>query len=311
MGIWQEEKVNFLCLFFFSSMKVLGISFFSRNKLELELKGGLFMKFTKMHGIGNDYIYLYEEKGVNFPLFAEIFSKHHTGIGSDGVIHILPSKSCDFAMEMYNADGSMGKMCGNGIRCVGKYLYDNKKTSKTALNIETAAGPRSLKLTVGKEDTVTEVSVNMGKAENIEKYHIQVSDLEFSGTFVSVGNPHFVIECDDIEEIPVEIWGKAIEKHPKFAEEGVNVEFCTRTEDGFRFRVWERGSGETQACGTGACACFAVLKEEGKLKDTITTAYLLGGSLQLWEEQGEIQMRGSATMVFQGEIEEKDCPFLV
>lgn len=261
------------------------------------------MKFTKMHGIGNDYIYIYQEEQLNLSEFAKHYSTPHVGIGSDGVIHICKaSPPSDFKMEMYNADGSRGKMCGNGIRCVGKYLYDKKLTTKTTLTIETDAGLRDLQLQLDERNQVARVTVAMGTAANMEEKHIQVEGLSLTGTYVTIGNPHFVIECGNPSHIPVEIWGKQIEQHPIFAPEGVNVEFYRPTWAGFEFRVWERGSGETQACGTGACACYAVGQSHGRLRQGHNVAKLLGGELELWEEHGEIFLSGTATTVFEGEI---------
>lgn len=259
------------------------------------------MKFTKMHGIGNDYIYIFGETTLDFPSFAREYSPRHTGIGSDGVIHILLGQHSDFIMHMYNADGSRGTMCGNGIRCVGKYLYDQGLTKKTQLTIETDSGIRTLFLKIGENQLVQRVSVNMGQGTLGKTLCLHALNKDFHGTFVDVGNPHFVVPCEDPMNIPVEEWGRALETHPEFSPHGVNVEFVTPTCDGFTFRVWERGSGETYACGTGACACFASLLEK-KLISSPCTAQLLGGTLDLWMDQGDIFMEGEATTVYHGSI---------
>lgn len=259
------------------------------------------MKFIKMHGIGNDYIYLFGETTLDLSAFAIKYAPRHTGIGSDGVIHITLSQHDDFDMTMYNADGSQGAMCGNGIRCVGKYLYDQGLTRKKTLTIGTKAGSRQLTLDVGEDDKVEKVAVDMGMVEEIESLSLDCEGRMFHGTYVNVGNPHFVIPCASPVEIPLELWGRQLEKHPYFAPSGVNVEFVTREKDGFFFRVWERGSGETQACGTGACACYALLSQ-GEKKPM--TARLLGGTLDLWMEQGHLFMEGEAVTVYHGEIPE-------
>lgn len=263
------------------------------------------MKFSKMHGIGNDYIYIYDEHSLNIPQFAREYCKRHTGISSDGVIHIKKDsreKHSDFIMEMYNADGSMGKMCGNGIRCVGKFLYDQRLTRKKELTIKTGAGLRHIFLDVDEEDQVSNVSVNMGKARDFQRREVKIGRHLFEGTYVSVGNPHFVIFHPNPREIPLELVGPLLEKHPDFDPDGVNVEFCHPLNDGFFFRVWERGSGETLGCGTGACACFAVGLVENRLSFGKNTARLLGGTLDLWLKEDDIYMKGEAVTVFHGEI---------
>lgn len=265
------------------------------------------MNFTKMHGIGNDYIYIYGKQSVDLSEFAIKYGKYHTGIGSDGVIQILEGGSvgeipCDFTMVMYNADGSRGAMCGNGIRCVGKYVYDKGHTKKTSFNVATDSGVRKLELKLGVEGRVDKVQVNMGKSSGMKEYSLNIGDERFCGHFVSVGNPHFVIEWDDPYGIDLEKWGSQIEKNELFAPSGVNVEFYTMTEDGFFFRVWERGSGETLSCGTGACATYVVAQEKGQLKLEEVTAYLLGGDLKLWMEGEDIIMEGGTETVFEGEV---------
>ncbi len=260
------------------------------------------MKFTKMHGTGNDYIYVYGREDLDFSALAPPLSQRQKGIGSDGIIHIRPQGE-DFIMEMYNADGSQGAMCGNGIRCLGKYVYDMGHTQKTNISVHTQSGRRSLQLHLGQDGKVAEVTVAMGKATQQEDRTLSVLGKTIKGTFVSVGNPHFVVMCQDPRDIDLPLLGSALEKHPDFAPDGVNVEFYTPTTEGFFMRVWERGSGETLACGTGACATFAVGQAKGILDQGAMVAELLGGTLQLWQEEGEIFMRGEAVTVFQGELE--------
>ncbi len=260
------------------------------------------LHFTKMHGIGNDYIYFYQQEGLDFPALSIQLSQRHKGIGSDGLIHIFRNSQDSFVMEMYNSDGSRGSMCGNGIRCVGKYLYDQGHTQETSFSILTGAGLRHLTLHLGTDGKVQEVTVAMGQAEGFLTHKLEVAGRDMEGTFVSVGNPHFVVLCPEPGKIPLETWGPLLEKHPVFAPQGVNVEFYSPTEEGFTFRVWERGSGETQACGTGACACFAVGQRLGVLDPGPLTATLLGGTLKLWQEDSQIFLRGEAVEVFQGSV---------
>lgn len=265
------------------------------------------MNFTKMHGIGNDYIYIFGETDVDMKVFAEKYSSRHTGIGSDGVIHITLSETHDFKMTMYNADGSLGAMCGNGIRCLGKYVYDQGLTGKTELSIETSAGSRYLTLHLGENQLVQSVTVDMGEVEEMRELTVDLDGKEITGTYVNVGNPHFVVLCENPNLIPLDNWGKKLEKHPCFAPDGVNVEFVVPQEDGFYFRVWERGSGETQACGTGACACYAVISKLLHGEEKILTSKLLGGTLKLWSDQGHLFMEGDAVCVYHGEIPLRDC----
>ena len=209
------------------------------------------MRFTKMHGLGNDYLYVYGEVPENIAELSVKLSDRHFGAGSDGMIWISPSKVADFKMRIFNADGSEAKMCGNGIRCVGKYVYDKGYTDKTYLKIETLSGIRTLKLSVsgGK---VSEVTVDMGKAVTETDKTLTVDGETVSCVPVSVGNPHAVIFVDDISTAPLTVLGPKIEHHEAFPD-GVNVEFVQvlgRNE--LRMRVWERGSGVTMACGTGA-----------------------------------------------------------
>lgn len=276
------------------------------------------MKFTKMHGLGNDYVYVncFEEKIDNPPAVARFVSDRHFGIGSDGLIMINPSKTADFEMEMYNADGSRGEMCGNGIRCVAKYVYDYGLTDKTQISVETLGGIKYLDLTV-EDGKVSLVKVDMGKPEleadripiisereQVIDEPIEVDGKEYHMTGVSMGNPHTVIYVDDVKGLDLEKIGPKFENHERFPKR-INTEFvhCIDRQT-LEMRVWERGSGETLACGTGACA-VAVSSILNNLTDTQVTVKLLGGDLQIeWDrEKDRVFMTGPATVVFDGVID--------
>ena len=276
------------------------------------------MKFTKMHGLGNDYVYVncFEEKIDNPPAVARFVSDRHFGIGSDGLIMINPSKTADFEMEMYNADGSRGEMCGNGIRCVAKYVYDYGLTDKTQISVETLGGIKYLDLTV-EDGKVSQVKVDMGKPEleadlipiisereQVIDEPIEVDEKEYHMTGVSMGNPHAVIYVDDVKGLDLEKIGPKFENHERFPKR-INTEFvhCIDRQT-VEMRVWERGSGETLACGTGACA-VAVSSILNNLTDTRVTVKLLGGDLQIeWDrEKDRVFMTGPATVVFDGVID--------
>ena len=276
------------------------------------------MKFTKMHGLGNDYVYVncFEEKIDNPPAVARFVSDRHFGIGSDGLIMINPSKTADFEMEMYNADGSRGEMCGNGIRCVAKYVYDYGLTDKTQISVETLGGIKYLDLTV-EDGKVSQVKVDMGKPEleadlipiisereQVIDEPIEVDGKEYHMTGVSMGNPHAVIYVDDVKGLNLEKIGPKFENHERFPKR-INTEFvhCIDRQT-VEMRVWERGSGETLACGTGACA-VAVSSILNNLTDTRVTVKLLGGDLQIeWDrEKDRVFMTGPATVVFDGVID--------
>lgn len=276
------------------------------------------MKFTKMHGLGNDYVYVncFEEKIDNPPAVARFVSDRHFGIGSDGLIMINPSKAADFEMEMYNADGSRGEMCGNGIRCVAKYVYDYGLTDKTQISVETLGGIKYLDLTV-EDGKVSLVKVDMGKPEleadlipiisereQVIDEPIEVDGKEYHMTGVSMGNPHAVIYVDDVKGLDLEKIGPKFENHERFPKR-INTEFvhCIDRQT-VEMRVWERGSGETLACGTGACA-VAVSSILNNLTDTQVTVKLLGGDLQIeWDrEKDRVFMTGPATVVFDGVID--------
>ena len=276
------------------------------------------MKFTKMHGIGNDYVYVncFKEKIDNPPELAKFVSDRHFGIGSDGLIMINPSKVADFEMEMYNADGSRGEMCGNGIRCVAKYVYDYGLTDKTSISVETLAGIKYLDLTV-EDGKVVLVKVDMGKPmlrpeevpvvsekEEVIDEPITVDGQEYRMTCVSMGNPHAVIFMDDIEHLEIEKIGPKFENHERFPKR-INTEFVHCIDrNTVEMRVWERGSGETLACGTGACA-VAVASILNNLTDTRVTVKLLGGDLQIeWDQKkNHVFMTGPAKVVFDGVID--------
>lgn len=275
------------------------------------------VQFFKMHGIGNDYVYVdaLRQPVRNPAEVAKIVAPRHTGIGSDGLVLILPSSTGDFRMQMFNADGSEGKMCGNAIRCVGKYLYDSGHTKKTSLSIETASGSRRLTL-IPEGGVIESVDVDMGEpiwesaripvlsgfSETIDQpLHILGRDLRY--TAVSVGNPHAVFFVDEITDELVLSFGPAIERLPLFPER-VNVEFVeVHSPTELRMRVWERGSGETMACGTGATAVLAAAARTGR-SNRAASVRLLGGDLRItWGEDNRLWMLGPATFVFSGTIE--------
>jgi diaminopimelate epimerase len=275
------------------------------------------MKFTKMHGCGNDYVYinLFEEEVSDPSALSVRVSDRHFGIGSDGVITIGPSDIADFRMRIYNADGSEAEMCGNGIRCVAKYVYDHKLTDKTEITVETGAGVKTLILDV-KDGLVESVRVDMGEpvlkpelipvvaeGEMVIDEYIRVKGLDWRMTCVSMGNPHAVIFVDDVVTFPIEEFGPFFENHERFPKR-TNTEFVqviSRNE--VSMRVWERGSNETWACGTGACAtgmaCILNNLTENKV-----LIHLKGGDLTIEYDPNtnHIFMSGPATEVFRGEI---------
>lgn len=276
------------------------------------------MKFTKMHGISNDYIYINgaTEKIYNPSDVAIKLSDRHTGIGSDGIVMILPSKTCDFRMRMFNSDGSEAEMCGNASRCVGKYVYDKGLTKKTKVSLETLAGKKILNLHVvdGKVDMVT---VDMGEPilrgvdiptifdlPMVVSQPIVVSGKKILTTCVSMGNPHSVVYVDDVDSLDLEKIGPSYECHPAFPHK-TNTEFVeiiSRNE--VKMRVWERGAGETMACGTGACA-VAVASVLNGFTDRDVRVKLRGGDLQIkWDDDdNHVYMTGPATTVYEGDVE--------
>ena len=276
------------------------------------------MKFTKMHGCGNDYVYvnLFEEQIENPAKVSIAVSDRHFGIGSDGLITIGASEIADFRMRIYNADGSEAEMCGNGIRCVAKYVYDHKLTDKTEITVETGAGVKTLQLTV-EDDKVTLVRVDLGEpiltpdeipvvadGDRVVDEPIVVDDKEWRMTCVSMGNPHAVVFVDDVAHFELEKYGPLFENHVRFPKR-TNTEFVqiiSRNEA--IMRVWERGSAETWACGTGTCATVMACILNG-LTDNDVLVHLRGGDLRIVydEKSNHVFMTGPATEVFEGEIQ--------
>ncbi len=281
------------------------------------------MKFTKMHGIGNDYIYFncLEENIENPEELAIKLSDRHFGVGGDGIILILPSEVADFRMRMFNADGSEGKMCGNGTRCIGKYVYDKGLTDKKEITLETLGGIKTLKFTINEKNKVESVEVNMGEAvlkasevpvkfngDRVVNEKVKIADGEYNITCVSMGNPHCVVYVDDVENLDLNTIGPKFENDPIFPER-VNTEFIkVINETTLQMRVWERGSGETWACGTGACASVVSSVLNGYCKyDTPITVKLLGGDLVIrYMSNGLVYMAGPAEFVFEGSIEDDE-----
>ena len=277
------------------------------------------MKFTKMHGTGNDYIYVngFIEKIENPAEFAIKYSDRHKGIGSDGLVMIMPSDTCDFRMRMFNADGSESEMCGNASRCIGKYVYDKGLTTKTSVTLETLAGVKVLELFIGADNLVEKVTVDMGEPilnglqiptifdepKVIDKKVTFSPEIEYNITTVSMGNPHAVIFTSGILELDLPKIGPVIENATIFPRR-TNTEFIEVVDDSHvKMRVWERGSGETMACGTGACAAVVAGVLNGK-NSRKTTVELLGGELTIeWKEaDNHVYLTGGATTVFEGEI---------
>jgi len=276
------------------------------------------MKFTKMHGAGNDYVYVncFEEQVVNPAEVAIKVSNRNFGIGSDGLILIMPSDKADVRMRMFNSDGSESEMCGNGIRCVAKYAYDHGIVTKTEITAETGAGILTLQLFPDSANKIERVRVNMGPprlsreqipmngnpAPQVVAEELTVLDKTFKITCVSMGNPHCIIYVDDVDSFPVATYGPLIENHQLFPRR-TNVEFIqiiSRNE--VKQRTWERGAGETLACGTGASAvCVAGVLNN--VTDRKILNHLAGGDLELeWVENGPVFMTGPAREVFNGEI---------
>lgn len=275
------------------------------------------MKFTKMHGCGNDYIYV---NGINQDVnmnvdYIKAISDRHTGIGSDGMIVILKSDKADFKMRMFNADGSEGKMCGNGIRCFSKFVYDHHLTSKTTLKIETLAGIKTVYMHV-ENGKMQSARVDMGepsfdcKQIPVESTLPKMIDVPFEVgnkmyqvTCISMGNPHCVTFVDQVNDLDLKEIGPLFEFDSRF-KESVNTEFVEKVRDDYvKMRVWERGSGETMACGTGACAVgVTTMLQNPQIKKV--TVELLGGCLEIeWDKKtNHIFMTGPATTVYDGEI---------
>lgn len=286
------------------------------------------MKFTKMHGLGNDYVYVncFEEPltGVDLPELARQVSDRHFGIGGDGLILITPSEKADFRMRVFNNDGSEARNCGNGLRCVSKYVYDHGLTHQESFTVETLGGIVTPVVKVGENGKVTQVTIDMGEpgltrgqipmtgepTEIVAEQPFTVQDRTFTMTAVSMGNPHAILFVDQIEEADVLMYGPMIEFHEAFPER-TNVEFIqilNRQE--ILFRVWERGSGVTLACGTGACAAAVAGILSGQT-DRQVTVHLLGGDLQIeWREtNNHVYMTGPAVEVCSG-VYSLDIPML-
>lgn len=275
-------------------------------------------KFTKMHGAGNDYIYVncFEEKVENINETAKFVSDRHFGIGSDGLVLICPSDKADFRMDMYNSDGTQAEMCGNATRCVGKYVHDKGLTDKTLITLETLAGIKILKLNLDDNGEVETVEVNMGSPELVPKNipidseldrfiqePVIVDGKEYKVTGVSMGNPHAVTYIDDVDSLEIEKLGPKFENHELFPRR-INTEFAQIVDrKTIKMRVWERGAGETLACGTGACATM-VAANLSDLVDDCVDLVLIGGTLNIrWDkEENNIYMTGPAKFVFDGEI---------
>lgn len=274
------------------------------------------MRFTKMQGAGNDYIYLngFEKLPADLSALSRRMSDRHFGIGADGIVVIMPSDHCDFRMRMFNADGTEAEMCGNASRCIGKYVYDKGLTSKTQLTLETLAGIKHLILNV-KNGTVNRVSVDMGNPilsapkipvntslSEIISYPLEIENNKFNITCVSMGNPHTVIFLNEMERYDLHHIGALIEHHELFPKR-TNVEFVEiLSPDHLKMRVWERGTGETLACGTGACASLVAAVLNGKANRK-AVLHLLGGNLDIeWNEKNDrVYMTGEAVTVFEGE----------
>lgn len=276
------------------------------------------LHFTKMHGIGNDYIYFncFETSIENPEALSKKLSDRHFSVGGDGIVLILPSETADAKMRIFNADGSEGNMCGNAIRCVGKFLFDHGLTNKTTVTVDTKSGIKTLELTV-ENDKVSEVCVNMGKAElapnkipvnlpgeKIVNFETTVGGEVRKITCVSMGNPHNVIFTENPDCLELEKIGPAYENDPLFPER-VNTEFAQITgKNEVKMRVWERGSGETWACGTGACAVTVAACENGLCdKNADVRVKLRGGDLTIRYTDDAVFMTGPAAYAFCGEVE--------
>ena len=275
------------------------------------------MKFTKMHGCGNDYVYVDCTRDMlkNPSAAAQAVSDRHFGVGSDGLILICPSQQADFRMAMFNADGSEGAMCGNGIRCVAKFVYDKGLTDKTRITVETRAGIKTLDLTV-EDGKVSLVRVDMGlpncnteaipvrgMGDFVVGRHVNVAGQDWVMTCVSMGNPHAVVWVDEVAGLPLEQLGPRFEHHIMFPDR-VNTEFVQILNDHeINMRVWERGSGETLACGTGACASVAATYLNRRTGSDVLV-HLRGGDLRIEiGDDGHLYMTGPAATVFEGEID--------
>lgn len=280
------------------------------------------LHFTKMHGIGNDYVYLncMKEAPAHPEKLSVFLSDRHFGVGGDGLVLILPSDQADFKMRMFNADGSEGKMCGNASRCVAKYVYDNGLTDKTSITLETLSGIKTIEINL-KDGTVESAKVNMGQAilkpreipvasdrSDFVNQPVEVGGKSYRITCVSMGNPHAIVFCEDVRNLDLEKIGPKFERHCLFPDR-INTEFVRVISDAeVEMRVWERGSGETFACGTGACAVTVACVLNGFVKrGTPLTVHLRGGDLHtVYQNDGTVLMEGPATHVFDGVMELDD-----
>ena len=278
------------------------------------------IKFTKMHGLGNDYVYIdaINQKIENESSLAKFVSNRHFGIGSDGLILICKSEVADFKMRMFNSDGSEAEMCGNGIRCVGKFVYDKRLTNKTTVKIETLAGIKTLILNT-KDEKVGTARVDMGEPileaekipvisteKTVKNLELEAENKKFKFTCVSMGNPHAITIVENTKEFDVEKYGKVLEVDKAFPKKA-NIEFAQIIDrQNINMRVWERGAGETLACGTGACATAVACNLNG-LTDRKVNIELLGGTLNIeWNEtDNHVYMTGPAETVFDGELYEE------
>ena len=277
------------------------------------------MKFTKMHGIGNDYIYVncFEEKVDNPEKVSIYVSDRRKGIGSVGLVMIMPSDKADFRMRIFNADGSEAMMCGNATRCIGKYVYDKGLTDKTEITLETNSGIKYLTL-FPENGKVEFVEVDMGKAiltpkdipvnsdkESFISEPVEVDGKEYKITCVSMGNPHAIVYMDDIKDLELEKIGPSFENHKLFPDR-INTEFIEVIDSHtLNMRVWERGSGETFACGTGACASVVASVLNGYCNhDEEVTVHLRGGDLKItWNSDGTVIMKGPAALICDGDVD--------
>ncbi len=278
------------------------------------------LEFTKMQGLGNDYIYIDATKIriKNPSMLAKYMSDRHFGVGADGLILILPSSKADFSMRMFNADGSEAEMCGNGIRCVAKFVYDKCLTDKKIITVDTKAGIKTLTLNVvGKYVDTVKVDMGIPKYESecipvisntkiAKNLKIEILDKIFDVTCVSMGNPHTVIFVDDVDSFDVKKYGELIEKNEMFPQR-TNVEFVEiKDNSNIKMRVWERGTGETLACGTGACASVVACVLNG-LTSRNVRVQLLGGNLDiLYNDNNHVYMTGPAKTVFEGKLVDLD-----
>lgn len=279
------------------------------------------MQFTKMHGAGNDYIYVncFKETVENPEKTAIQVSDRHFGIGADGLVLIKPSDKADFFMDIYNADGSRAKMCGNATRCVAKYVYDNKMTDKDEITLETLSGIKVIKMTI-QDGKAVAARVNMGApilegakiptkfdGESVVGQKLTIDNQDYAVTCVSMGNPHCIVYTDDVQVLDLPRIGPDFENHPMFPDR-INTEFIRVVGDTeLDMRVWERGSGETLACGTGACAAVVASVLNGVCpRGADVKVNLLGGTLYInWTQSGEVYMTGPAETVCTGEIDLK------